>query len=196
MRTYKTLALTGQEMARRSQVASKDALRRRLGTLLGRVAVVLGPSEAARLAGVSRYCARYWKRKVADPNFHPGCWGGHRDNAMTFGSIENDVAVQMVVYIAICENPDTSFRNLLDVLRSIPGLEGMSASWLSRTIHSWGWEWGRVRLVSKNKYSPQNIDTWVNYAVSILDVPLNKVSICPLVRLSCLTTSSSLVPDS
>ena len=178
MYVYKTPPQSFSDEKYRDDVERYHDLRLQFGAFLGRTAASMGPSEAARLAGVTVKMARYWRDKVLDPTFHPGSWGGHRDSGMAFGSLPNDVAVQMVVFMAICEMPDTSFRNLLAVLRLIPGLQHMSASWLSRTIQSWGWEWGRVRLIARNKYSPQNIDAWVRYAVGILDIPLNKVDSC------------------
>jgi hypothetical protein len=175
MFVYKTPPQSAVDEKYRADVRRYHELRLQFGAFLGRTATFLGATEAARLAGVTVKKASYWRQKALDPTFHAQSWGGHRDHAMAFGSLANDVAVQMVVYMAICEMPDTSFRNLLDVLRLVPGLEHMSASWLSRAIQSWGWEWGRVRLIARNKYSAQNIDAWVRYAVRILDIPLNKV---------------------
>jgi hypothetical protein len=127
------------------------SVRRRFGLFVGQVAARYGLQRAARLAGVSKRVALYWKQKARDLAFHAGTWGGSRPNSMLFGSTANDMAVQAVVYQAILENPNASFRVLLDSLRAIPGLEGMTARWLSTTIKSWTWDWARVRLVARNK---------------------------------------------
>jgi hypothetical protein len=175
MYTYKTLPLSVADADRRHEVERLHSLRRRFGLLVGNVAARYGLQRAARLAGVSKRTALYWKRKARDPAFHAGSWGGSRPNSMLFGSTANDLAVQAVVYHAIVDDPDVSFRALLERLRAIPGLEGMTAWWLSTTIKSWNWDWAMARLVARNKYTDSNMREWIEYAVQVLDIPLNKV---------------------
>ncbi len=71
----------------------------------------------------------------------------------------------MVVYMVVCEHPAITFADLLALLRSVPRLEGMSPSWLSRTTQSWEWDWKKVQLIARNKYSPQNKQDWISYAL-------------------------------
>jgi hypothetical protein len=45
---------------------------------LGIAALIFGDSHASRLFLEGRWVAKYWRRKVCDPSFHPGQWGGFR----------------------------------------------------------------------------------------------------------------------
>ncbi len=172
----KSASATAGEEALRCEVERRHQLRLRYGLFLGRIANDVGVRKAARRAGVSPQVASYWKQKVVNPGFHPRTWGGTRNNAMAFGSFTNDLAVQHVVFEAILDDPDVSFRGLLLKLRSVPGLEAMSAWWLSTTIRSWGWNWATTRTVARNKYTDENMRLWVEYAIAVLDIPMDRVS--------------------
>ena len=39
---------------------------------LGCLSTYIGPTQASRLCGFSVDYARYWMRKMSNPNFHPG----------------------------------------------------------------------------------------------------------------------------
>merc|ERR1719235_2956628 len=43
---------------------------------LGHFAIKHGTTLAAEASGYSRSTALYWKKKVLDPDFHVGSWGG------------------------------------------------------------------------------------------------------------------------
>lgn len=45
---------------------------------LGLYATEVGPTVAARVFGVSRAVAKYWKQRVLDPTYHSDTWGGAR----------------------------------------------------------------------------------------------------------------------
>lgn len=45
---------------------------------LGLLALTEGPAKAATTFGESIQVARYWMRRVSDPTFHCGTWGGQR----------------------------------------------------------------------------------------------------------------------
>lgn len=175
MYTYKSLPLSVAEADRRHEVEHAHAERKRFGLFLGRVAARYGVAKAARLGRVSERAASYWKRKARDPAFHPGAWGGSRMNSMLFGSTENDMFAQAVTYLHILKNPETTFRELLNSIRTTPGFEHTSPWWLSTTIKSWGWDWARTRLVSRNKYTDDNVREWIEYALRVLDIPLSRV---------------------
>ncbi len=175
MYAYKAPATSVAEKKLRNSVERYHTLRLRYGLFLGRTAALIGVRKAARRAGVKPSTAAYWKRKAEDGAFHPAPWGGSRANSMAFASDAADAAVQHVVYEAILDDPDVSFRGLLQKVRSVPGLETMTPWWLSTTIKSWGWDWATTRTVARNKYTDENIIEWVNYAVRVLDIPLNQV---------------------
>jgi len=172
----KTLPTTWREVDRKIKDQKYHGLREHFGRAIGRAAVREGPSEAARQMNVSRDTARYWQEKVLNAQYHPGAWGGRREEQMAFGGIENDETAQTIVYLAILERPTASFKELLARCRSVPGLEAMSAAWLSRTISSWGWDWAKARLIAKHKYTDQNIQDYVDFTLGILDFPLASVS--------------------
>lgn len=48
------------------------------GFELGRLALEVGPSRAARFQETTVARARYWRLKVLDPDFHAAQWGGQR----------------------------------------------------------------------------------------------------------------------
>ncbi len=173
--TYKRRPLSAAERRQRVGTERLHGTRVRLGLLLGKVARRIGTRKAARLARVSHSTVDYWKQKAVDARLHPGTWGGHRARTLAFGSDESDLAVQRVVLAAIEDEPDISFRALLLKLRAVPGLRRMSTWWLSTTIKSWNWNWASSRVVPINKYSDQNINAWVSYAVRVLDIPLDRV---------------------
>ena len=172
---YKTAPNILSEQERRSAVASRHNYRLQLQRAAAELGRAVGQREAARRLGLSHQLIGYYMRKQAQPGFHPGPHGGRREEQMAFGSFENDLLVQEVVYMAILADPDASFKELLTSLQSVPGLENMSPPWLSRTLKSWGWNWGRVRLLARHKFTPENIAEMADFAIRITKIPLVQV---------------------
>lgn len=50
----------------------------RANLAMGFLAQLRGCAFAGRVFQKSRQLARYWRRRVLDPTFHPGAWGGLR----------------------------------------------------------------------------------------------------------------------
>lgn len=154
-----------------------------LGLLAGRLASDLGTSRAAAYLGVKRTTLKYWKDKWEDPDYHPDTWGGARD---FFASPEGQLDAECVVWLTLEADPSMSFRQLLEAVWA-NGLD-VSSWWLSKTISSWGWNWARARLIARHKFTDANIEWYIEYLVSMVDVPLHKVPLAHLVR-SILTPS-------
>ncbi len=98
-----------------------------------------------------------------------------RNARLRFGTLDDDIAVQAIIFLAIRSYPRFSSRELLDKLRQVPGLEDLTESFLSRTISSWDYNWGRAEQVADFKFTEENTRDWILYAFAILDIPLDRV---------------------
>jgi hypothetical protein len=50
-----------------------------LALTAGARGILQGETKTAAELGVKRSFVRYYRRKLTDPNFHPGTWGGARN---------------------------------------------------------------------------------------------------------------------
>jgi len=164
-----------KELERQKLIDKTAALRTALGYAIGKLGNAVGPSNAARQCNVSVDVAKYWMRKVRDPAFHPGTWGGRRDNQMRFGGVEGDIAAQVVLYTALEANPQISFSNLHQLVRTVPGMEDISTWWISTRIKGWRWNWKRMARFAKQKFTPANRERYLEYCVNIVDYPFEEV---------------------
>jgi hypothetical protein len=180
----KPRAVDAVEQQRQELVDEKHAFRMKFGYALGRLALEVGPSRAARQLGVSRQVSEYWRDKVLDPSFHPLPHGGRRDEAMAFGGIDGDVAAQIMVYAALEANPTISFAELLEKVQQVPGLEHMTSSWLSRTTSGWRYTWKRAIGFARQKYTCANMQYYLQYCTRVVDYRLDEVCIYQRIILS------------
>jgi len=74
----KAAAVSFVEHDRRTLLDKYHQERQRHRMDLGRVAHEFGPTVAARLFGTTPTVAAYWKKKLLNPELHPGTWGGFR----------------------------------------------------------------------------------------------------------------------
>lgn len=137
----------------------------------------VGPTEAGRVTGVSRKVAAYWREKLLDPNFHPLTHGGRRDENMAFGSLDGDVAAQVMVYAALDDEPKISFDQLVVKLRGVPGMEHTSPAWLSRTLAGWRYSWKRAVAFARQKFTGPNIQYYLEYCTRIVEYEPARVSL-------------------
>jgi len=166
---------TPLEVKMQRLVDTKHRLRVGLGLALGHLAHSVGTSSAAQRMGVSRRVAQYWRDKVSDPTLHAGTWGGRREENMRFGSLKGDLSAQLVVFAAICAYPRLSFYGLLQKVRTVPGMENVSARWLSQTLKCWDWTWRQVTRFARQKFTAPNMERYINYCERIIDVPFERV---------------------
>lgn len=188
----KAAAVSFVEHDRRTLLDKYHQERQRRRMDLGRVAHEFGPTVAARLFGTTPTVAAYWKKKLLNPEFHAGTWGGfrfvfssvalspslsspRRNACLRFGTLEDDIAAQAIIFLAIRSFPRLSSRELLNKLRQVPGMQDLTEAFLSRTISSWDFSWGVAEHVADLKFTEQNIREWIMYAIAILDVPLDRV---------------------
>ncbi len=162
-----------REIQRRTDQAA--GYRTALGFCLGHLAHAVGPSQAGQQVGVSKRVAQYWSRKASDPQFHPLPWGGRRDENMHFGSIDGDVAAQVVVLAALDAEPKISFQGLLQKVRSVPGMENVSPWWLSTTIKGWHFSWRKMARFARLKFTEENKARYIDYCVNVSGYPLEEV---------------------
>lgn len=173
---------TNAERARRRQTREKHAWRRRWGFALGKYnAETRGANRADLVAQgllpreifeTSRWQVNYWTQKWENPLFHPGTWGGSRDENLLFGSYRADRVAQAYLFMCIALNPGAQQKELVLCLRDLGGpFADVTISWVQRRIASWGWSWRKTRVVSLMKYTEANVAAWTRFAVEITTVP-------------------------
>ncbi|KAL6044044.1 hypothetical protein QOT17_023531 [Balamuthia mandrillaris] len=98
---------------------------------LGFLALLHGPTYAAKQFGCSSGTACYWRDKLLDPSYHHGSWGGHR-----FQKFSAEVEEQILNFVgARCQShPNTTIRQYCALLREA-GLPDITRSWLQRFLH-------------------------------------------------------------
>ena len=136
---------------------------------------------------VSRHSYRYWSRKVHDPGFHPLRHGGRRAGTFKLTQLESAL-VDRVLHSGFRRRPD---RNLISVARSITNLINdylrprtnatfvmlnlqpmpnavlFTVRDLRRIFHRWGWTLKVPIRFQLNKFRPENILRYINYAVAV-----------------------------
>jgi len=137
--------------------------------------------------GVSFDTARYWHRKELDPTFRNGQHGGYRrgnvvcrdcltcaslrDNTMVFVDHGGDVAAQALLYVIVCEHPEATLGQLLQLCQQQQLMAGVSLDWIQKTIADvWGWSWRDARIVSQNKFAPNNVQYWGEFASLVPEI--------------------------
>jgi len=88
---------------------------------------------------VSKGCAQSYKKKLRDPTFHPGNWGGFR--GLKYGS--HGMLIQRIVWLLMKSRLYNYFNIslLVGLLKRIPGLHTMTEDFIARIFQSWGWTW-------------------------------------------------------
>ncbi len=94
---------------------------------------------------------------------------------MKFGDHEGDAAVQALVYIGVVEYPNAGLVELSARLSAATALP-VTTAWVQRALSQWGWTWRQTRVVTKNKYTEENMERWAVYAELISRTPWNRVS--------------------
>jgi len=130
----------------------RDLLRSRLRWRLGRKAYISSLTEAADTFGVSRFVAKYWKTKVADPLFHPGSHGGKRYSKFSDG-VELFIHAHMWL---LCKcRPFLRLAEYVEEFRRL-GIS-VTKKYISRIFKSWRWSMKTASYKQINKYTWKNI---------------------------------------
>ena len=81
--------------------------------------ILHGETKSAAGLGVKRSFARYYTSKLSDPNFHPGSWGGARNNKF---DDETQQAIEYYVHHKLSRDPRRTATELARKLR-VKGLD-------------------------------------------------------------------------
>jgi transposase len=162
---------------------------RRERTLLGKVAGALGPQKAAKIWGVSKQVAYYWKQKVKFPLFHPDTWGGSRHCAFSLTQ-EFLLRMQVLVFIRpsyirlififrlikhlVTKNPITSLFEIQYKVLSASAIL-VNKDWIARLLRMWGYTWKKPESRNIKKFTIRNMLRWVVFTCWVKQQPRDKL---------------------
>ena len=128
---------------------------------------------------------KYWARKALDPALHPGSHGGHRWEKLGGVGFEG---CKEFVYAALWRQinafPESQLNTLtlvaniaIQVFAEDAGLQpvAVSTKWVSRVFKSWRWSWKVPTVVQLHKFTPENIERYVNYVFFAAGIPLHRL---------------------
>jgi len=130
----------------------------------------VGLSKTSKFYGISRQNAYYWRNKYLY-RIHDGDQGGDRST-----DIDKFIKSMMepILWKTVTDDPDGfTLRRLVIYLNQL-GFK-VSKSTLSRTFRRWRWSWKVPTRFNINKYSPDNIERYINYILWIQNKPWLKI---------------------
>jgi transposase len=135
--------------------------------IVGQFASKHGVCKSAKIFGVNKGKAKYWKQKHEQPTFHPSSHGGLHNPVW---DQETKIALEAIVWTLISENP---FLGLKDLQKKIFTLRGqrVSKAWLSKLFKRWKWSLKKPDWKQIQKYTPENIDYYLNFVLWIQTLP-------------------------
>lgn len=110
--------------------------------------------------------AKYWKKKVKDPSFHSGAWGGFR--GLKFGAVI-DFALQKLIWLHVQLYPKWSCVHHTQALIHL-GFN-VTKDWVERVFRSWGWTWKKPTHIQIQKYTAENMIYYGQWLKGIADKP-------------------------
>ncbi len=133
---------------------------------------------------VTKNVVAYWKQKALDPVLHPSTHGGHRWDALSAGFEGCREFVYAALWKQINDFPESQLPILTTIAneaitvfaedRGVDPVE-VSQRWVRRVFASWRWSWKVPTVVQLHKFTPQNIERYVNYLVFVAGIPLNRL---------------------
>jgi hypothetical protein len=134
---------------------------------------------------ITRDVSLYWAEKALNPALHPGSHGGHRWAKLERDGFEGcKDFVYACLWSQINEFPESQMDILTDVAnRAIRvfaedrGVEpvGVSSRWVARVFESWRWSWKVPTVVQLHKFTPENIQRYINYVIFVAGIPLRRL---------------------
>jgi len=126
-----------------------------------------GKSFISKTFGTTCSRISYWEKRILNPNFHSGTWGGQRWSK--FSSNQRKLLLVYLWYL-VTEGPDRFTLGSLVQEMSKAGFE-VNRMYLSRIFRSWKWSWKIPVRFHKKKYRSDNIDRYMNFLLWIQDIP-------------------------
>lgn len=129
--------------------------------------------------------SHYWKKKALDPALHAGSHGGHRWEKLERDGFEGcKDFVYASLWRQINDFPESQMATLTDVANEAirvfaedRGVEPVEVSrrWVARVFKSWRWSWKVPTVVQLHKFTPENIQRYLNYIVFVAGIPLRRL---------------------
>ena len=116
--------------------------------------------------GVTRGEVRYWRKKVVDPSFHSGTWGGVRTRKWTDEE-------RWKLHYYIWEEARCHPTSCLENYRQVGLAKGFLASkmYYSHLFRSWQWSFARPSTTQWHKYQSDNILSYADFLLLIPTIP-------------------------
>jgi len=106
--------VSAKQLALRQARSDRSELFRSVRKSLGVFATLHGVPAAMKLFGVSAFVARYWKQKIADPDFHSKPYGGFQYRGLKYAK---------------------------DIDGLLQALLWRMVRFVLRIFHNWRWSW-------------------------------------------------------
>ena len=69
---------------------------------------------------------------------------------MNFVDHGGDIAAQALLYVLVCENPEATLPELLQLCQQHQLLFGATLDWIQKTIsRAWGWTWRTTHVLAQ-----------------------------------------------
>jgi hypothetical protein len=168
---------------KRRKLAALDYEKRHRDAGTSRKDVSIYHNTRHRFDKITPRCLAYWQRKVRDPNFHPGSWGGRRWSILTTGE-ELHVRARLWIAVAKYKRPQMSRFALLagqfaTHLRRQQNPHAASVSisvlYARRIFYGWNWTWKVAQRSQLAKFTPSNIFNYVHHTIAISLIPYHRI---------------------
>jgi len=125
---------------------------KQLKLALGRTSAIYGPKQASQLFKVSYSMAKYWKRKIIDPNWRISALGGRRRGF----SEETEQAIIAVIKNSITSCPTMSCPLIRNQIYTQLGLE-VSTTYIKSVLAAADWTCVADIISARNSFSDRSI---------------------------------------
>jgi len=131
---------------------------------MGLIAAEEGEKYASQVFGVEVSLALYWKRKVTNPNYHSGRWGGTQ--TYKYDPVE---PVQAALWQIIRANTGFTLQEIKKSLLDNYQYD-YSRNWISKKLKAWRWSMRKVSPTQYSKYTFENISYYLRYVTWFHDL--------------------------
>lgn len=137
--------------------ASRNYAARRLK--IAEDGIAYGPTRSAEINKCPIGMARYNQAKLLDPESHPDTVGGARH--VTYNTAEQ-AAAEWSLWLEVQIDPARNYTQLAKDMRAV-GWTRVTRKWVSNVLRAWRWSVRDIKWRSPLKYTPENIEHYVNY---------------------------------